>query len=44
MPSNSQPQQQLQPTRFEPVINPLILGMGILGLIVLGGAALLLFL
>ena len=32
-----------QPPRFEPVINPTILTLGIVGLIVLGGMALAIF-
>jgi hypothetical protein len=43
LPPGSAPQQRLATPRFDPVINPLILVIGILGLIALGGAALLFF-
>jgi hypothetical protein len=40
MPPGSASQQRLQTPRFDPLINPLILVIGVLGLVVLGGAAL----
>jgi hypothetical protein len=43
LPLSSTQQQRLPTPRFDPVINPLILAIGIVGLLVLGGAALLLF-
>jgi hypothetical protein len=43
MPASSAPQQRLPATRFDPVISPAVLAIGILGLLVLGGAALLFF-
>jgi hypothetical protein len=43
LPPNSVPQQQIATPRFDPVINPLIVVIGVLGLLVLGGAALLFF-
>jgi hypothetical protein len=39
-PSSSTAQQRLPAARFDPVINPVLLAVGILGLLVLGGAAL----
>jgi hypothetical protein len=39
-PPGSVPQQRLSTPRFDPLVNPLILAIGILGLLVLGGAAL----
>jgi hypothetical protein len=41
-PSSARP-QQIPPPRFEPLINPVILVVGIVGLLALGGAALLFF-
>lgn len=41
MPPSSAPQQRLSTPRFDPVVNPTILVVGILGLLGLGGAALL---
>jgi hypothetical protein len=43
LPSGSAPPQRLSAPRFDPLINPLILAIGVLGLLVLGGAALFLF-
>jgi len=43
MPSSSAPQQRLPATRFDPVISPVVLAIGVIGLLVLGGAALLFF-
>ncbi len=40
MPPSSVPQQRLSTPRFDPVVNPAILVVGILGLLGLGGAAL----
>jgi len=40
LPSSSAPQQRLPASRFDPVISPAILTVGILGLLALGGAAL----
>jgi hypothetical protein len=40
MPSSSAPRQRLSAPRFDPVVNPAILVIGILGLLGLGGAAL----
>ena len=40
MPPGSASQQRLQTPRYDPLINPVILVIGVLGLIVLGGAAL----
>ena len=40
MPPSSAPQQRLSAPRFDPVVNPTILVIGILGLLGLGGAAL----
>ena len=40
LPPGSAPQQRLSVPRFDPVINPAILVVGILGLLGLGGAAL----
>jgi hypothetical protein len=44
LPPGSTPQQRLSTPRFDPLINPLILALGILGLLVLGGAGLFLLL
>lgn len=43
LPGTGAPPQVPSAPRFEPVISPAILGLGILGLIVLGGAALVIF-
>jgi hypothetical protein len=43
MPPSSMPPERLSTPRFEPVINPLILMLSILGLLALGGVALFLF-
>jgi hypothetical protein len=40
MPPGSVPQQRVSTPRFDPLINPLILVIGIVGLLVLGGAGL----
>jgi hypothetical protein len=40
MPPGSAPQQRLSAPRFDPLINPLILIVGIIGLLVLGGVGL----
>jgi hypothetical protein len=43
LPPGSRTANQPQPPQFEPLINPLILALGILGLLALGGAALFFF-
>jgi hypothetical protein len=40
MPPSSTPPQRLSTPRFDPLINPLILVIGVVGLLVLGGAGL----
>ena len=43
LPSSSASQQRLPASRFDPVISPAVVAIGILGLLVLGGAALFFF-
>jgi hypothetical protein len=40
LPSSSAPRQRLPASRFDPVISPAVVAVGIIGLLVLGGAAL----